>query len=429
MTKLVLCLLFSSLALSVWILTPRLTTLSGRAPSPVTINENQLDVRLLEVARTTLGNREGTIVVIDPQTGRVRAVVNSELAFQNAYPPGSTIKPFTALAGLRAGLIDRTSRTPCREKYHHDDFNVVCSHPRGLPPLNPTEAIAYSCNYYFARLGERLNESQFDDTLSDFGFGHKSGINSENETPGRLLRGEWRSQNAIGEGAYLQVSPIQLLVAYSTLLNGGHLMTPATASAENFTPRLRSDVNINVEQRSTIIAGMRGAIRYGTAEQADLNSLPLYIVGKTGTSTPIDGFRTQGWFVGFAAANSDQLDAAGISLGVVVYLRNSHGAEAAALSRPIFEEYSRAVQSGEETKDQKLQAPGFVRAAIATVSVTQSSLPRGSVITVHQLQENRTLTLTLEDYVGGVVAAEGSMEDEPEAEGPGNRCSHLRLEE
>src|SRR5678815_2864148 len=75
------------------------------------------DKRFQEVAESALGDREGAIVVIDVQTGRVRAVVNPHLAFQEAFPPGSTIKPFTALAALRSGVIDENSRTLCRERY------------------------------------------------------------------------------------------------------------------------------------------------------------------------------------------------------------------------------------------------------------------------------------------------------------------------
>ena len=116
---------------------------------------------------------------MDPQTGRVRAVVNPTVAFGENLPPGSTIKPFTALAALRSGVIDEESRNVCREKYAHEDFHTTCSHPRDLPPLNPTEAIAYSCNYYFGKVGERLNESIFVSTLAEFGFGKASGMVKE----------------------------------------------------------------------------------------------------------------------------------------------------------------------------------------------------------------------------------------------------------
>ena len=120
--------------------------------------DDQLDQRLLRTASLALGDRRGAIIVMVPQTGRVRAVVNSELAFKQSFPPGSTLKPFTALAALRAGLIDEEQRTLCHEKYFHGAVSITCSHPLDLPPFNPTEAIAYSCNYYFGKLGERLSE-------------------------------------------------------------------------------------------------------------------------------------------------------------------------------------------------------------------------------------------------------------------------------
>src|SRR5256714_10480332 len=260
-------------------------------------SEDNLDQRLAHAATAALGERRGTIIVMDPQTGRVRAVVNSQIAFEENLPPGSTIKPFTALAALRSGLIDEDSRTLCGEKYSHEGFQTVCSHPRDLPPLNPTEAIAYSCNYYFGKVGERLNEASFLSTLSEFGFGKSSGINVAREGQGKLPRDGWHSQNAIGDSDDLLATPIQLIDAYSALVNGGHLFAPRVASARGYVPELRASIAIKDEHRSMIIKGMRGAVRYGTAETASLYSLPAYIFGKTGTATQINGFRSQGWFV------------------------------------------------------------------------------------------------------------------------------------
>ncbi len=234
------------------------------------LTEHSLDLNLQRAATTALGERRGTVIVMDPQTGRVRAVVNPKLAFEENLPPGSTIKPFTALAAFRSGLINDDSRNACREEYSHDEFHTVCSHPRGLPPLNPTEAIAYSCNYYFGRLGERLNEAAFVSTLSEFGFGRRTGINFDGESAGKVLRNGWRSQNAIGESESVLATPIQIINAYSALLNGGHLFTPGIARPEHFVPKVQSDLSINHHQREIIVKGMRGAVRYGTAETAGL---------------------------------------------------------------------------------------------------------------------------------------------------------------
>jgi stage II sporulation protein D len=350
------------------------------------------DRRLQEAAEATLGERDGSIIVIDVQTGRIRAVVNPRLAFQQAFPPGSTIKPFTALAALHAGVIDQNSRTKCREHYRHAGMNAVCSHKRNLEPLNPTEAIAYSCNYYFATVGERLKEEDLTRTLSDFGFGRPTGINHAEETAGVLLRSGWGPENAIGEGRTLQVTPIQLLTAYAALANGGHLLQPSLASDAEFVARARSEVKVDAAEREMLLKGMRGAITFGTAEKANLSSLPAYIVGKTGTSRPLQGFRFNGWFVGLVFPSDKLTDTANGQLAVVVFLRNAHGAEAAELARPIFEEFS--PRNISESRPPELQQPE---------------------VTIHQVSENVTQRMPLEQYVERVVATEGSMEDQPEA--------------
>lgn len=346
---------------------------------PVLTEQNNLDKKLQVVAESALSGREGAIVVLDAQTGHVRAVVNPQFAFGNAFPPGSVIKPFMTLAALRSGVITPKTRLRCRGKYKREDVVDACSHPAQLAPFNPAEALAYSCNYYFATVGERLKEDRVAGILSDFGFGQKTGIDIDAEAPGVLARGRWKPESAVGEGAFLQVTPIQLATAYAALFNGGKLLKPATDPRETV---LRSQLNVDDSERSVLLEGMRGAVTFGTAEKADLDSLPVYVVGKTGTSTQLQGFRTQGWFVGLAL-NGNATDQA--QLTVVVYLKNAHGAEAAEVARPIFEEFTRG--TNQDT----------------------------TYVSVHQVSENSTRSMPLEDYVQQVVAAEASIEDQPEA--------------
>lgn len=313
---------------------------------------------LQAVAEKALGDREGAIVIIDPQTGRVRAAVNPELAFQRAFPPGSTIKPFTTLTALRAGVIDENSRTRCREKYQHDDKTEVCSHPRDLPPLNPAEAIAYSCNYYFANTGERISSDQFARTLGEFGFD-------------RIVRAKWQPNSAIGEGEFVQATPMELLLAYTALFNGGRLFDEKSGS---------TNVSISDAERAILLEGMRGAIKYGTAEKANLDSLPTYVIGKTGTATPLHGFRSQGWFVGLAFAPNKPPTPENLQLAVVVYLKNGHGSDAAQVAAPIFG----------KSVNESAPIPFPVRI-------------QGSG------------TLALEDYVAHVLSTEASTDDQPES--------------
>ena len=375
---------------------------------------DDIDARLQRAATNALGSRRGTVIVMDPQTGRIRALVNSEVAFSENLRPGSTIKPFTTLAALRSGVIDEDSRTVCHEKYSHEDFHTVCSHPRDLPPLNPTDALAYSCNYYFGKVGERLAESNFDDTLDEFGFGQLSGVN-DREAPGSLRRTDWQAQDAIGAGDYVRITPLQLLDAYVALVNGGHLFAPRIAPAAGFAPNLRANVAIKTEHRDLILQGMRGAVRYGTAETADLYSLPVYVFGKTGTATEIDGFRTQGWFVGFVSssersesseARSETSAPDDVKLAVLVFLAKAHGSEAAEVARPIFAEYA-------QTREAKSENASANSASLT--SEISDLKPQSQNVRVHLVRENITRIMPVEDYVRGVVAAEGSLEREPEA--------------
>ena len=398
-------------------LAPHSSFSSSRA---VAANAELLDQRLQRAATQALGDRRGTIIVMDPQTGRIRAMVNPEIAFRENFPVGSAIKPFTALAALRSGLIDEDSRTLCHEKYSHHAFQTTCSHPRDLPPLNPTEAIAYSCNYYFSSLGEHLKETSFSSTLSELGFGRKSGVNAGGEISGELRGSDWRPQNAIGEGNYLQATPIQVIDAYVALVNGGRLLRPQIEKPANFAAELRTSVEIKDRDRELIVRGMRGAVRYGSAEKATLYSLPVYIFGKTGTATELNGFRTHGWFVGIAsqateAASDSEAAPDKVKLAVLVLLTRGHGFEAAKVARPIFDEFASSEISDlrSETSDVNPVVPNLKSETPKPAS--QISDLRSQTIKVHLVHENITRTVGFEDYVRGVVAAEGSMETEPDA--------------
>lgn len=376
--------------------------------STTSLSEVELDQRLQHAATSALGDARGTIIVIDPQTGRLRAVVNPETAFAESLPPGSTIKPFTTLAALNSGVINHESTTLCREEYSHDTFHTVCSHPRGLTPLNPTDALAYSCNYYFGKVGERLSELAFVSTLTQFGFGKKTGVNFHGEANGKLVRGAWHSQNAIGETDNFHATPIQILNAYSAIANGGRLFVPQIVAPGDFQPKIQTQFAINDEQRMLLVKGMRGAVRYGTAESATLYSLPNYIFGKTGTATQINGFRTQGWFVGFASELKDdapgdsEFEPVHVKVGVLVFLHKGHGSDAAKVARRVLEEFARS------------SVPGRQETTPPVATAAQSSRTPGQV-KVHSVAENVTRTMSLEDYILGVVAAEGSIENEPAA--------------
>jgi SpoIID/LytB domain protein len=331
---------------------------------PNETKNNLDDIALQQSATEALGGREGTIIVIDPQTGRVRAVVNKEIAFEKALSPGSTIKPFTALTALKTGLINDNSTLVCRAPYKSKGFQIGCVHEAESPPFDLVHAIANSCNYFFGKLGEKINRDDFNATLSSFGF---------DERIGKLPRGRWKSRIAIGETEDLLVTPYNLINAYMTLVNNTN--------------------DINPEHRAILIEGMRGAVEYGTAAKANLDELSLNIFGKTGTASGDGNYRMQGWFVGFAAdeetkgriPNPDE-----IKLAVLVLIKGAHGSDSAMVSKQIFSTFAssqtqRTTDNGQRTNSVRVKIGDEIK------------------------------TISIEEYVLGVVATESSFEDEIEA--------------
>lgn len=401
---------------------------SKRASVAGPLSDAEADELLQRAAQSALGGREGTIMVLDAQTGRVRAVVNQRTAFEEATPPGSAVKPFTMLAAMRAGSLDEATRVFCRARYKHEDFEIACSHPRYKRAFGPVLALANSCNYFFARVAEGLDGGTYERTLREFGFGTRTGEGGESEAAGQLPHETPGVAEMLGDSERLRVTPAQLITAYAALFNGGRLLAPRRARAEGFTPSERERIEVEPAQRSLIVAGMRGAVAYGTAARAGLATLPVYVFGKTGTSTPQDGWRSQGWFVGFAAGDNptnskavnnptnskastaDAASPEGVRLAVLVFLKRARGAEAAELARPVFETYARTLA---ERGDSQL-APQSSDEATREAS-TSTAGSEGTTVRVRLSHDDATLVLPLDDYVFGVLAAEGSVETEPEA--------------
>src|SRR2546423_6476297 len=265
-----------------------------RVPDAARLSEDEADEALQRAAQSALGGRDGVVLVLDAQTGRVRAVANARAAFEEATPPRSSIQPFTALAAMRAGALDEETRVFCRGRYKHEDFHITCAHPRYNSAFGPAQALANSCNYFFARVAESLDADAYERTLRAFGFGAQTRGGGERESAGQLPRTSPGVPEMLGDSDELQVTPAQLVTAYAALFNGGRLLVPHRTSASAFMPRLRSTVEGEPRQRALLLAGMRGAVAYGTAASAGLATLPVYVFGKTGTSTPQDGWRSQG---------------------------------------------------------------------------------------------------------------------------------------
>jgi stage II sporulation protein D len=413
---------------------------------------------LQRAATLALNGRDGTIVVMDAQTGRLRAVVNEQLASEGVFPPGSAVKPFTLLAALREKIVDADTRLLCRKHYKRGATEFTCSHPVYKTLFDTAHALAHSCNYFFAHLGERLSPADFNATIRSFDFAAPPEAHEANarradahaRAAKRPQRNEWRTETALGEGGAILTTPLRMIAAYAALANGGHLFEPRRAESPNFAAHERARLTITNAERALIVAGMRGAVAYGTAEHARLDALPSRIFGKTGTATEIGGFRTHGWFVGFASdaratgrgddtrdaappssrATNDEPAPAEVKLAVLVFLKRAQGKECAEIARPIFEEYARlasdvsedrSVASFEASTSEANGSPVGVLAEnlegvrdSSTISHADSTNSRGDATTVRVrlARDGEIVSMPLGDYLFGVLAAEASTEDE-----------------
>jgi penicillin-binding protein 2 len=252
-----------------------------------------------EAAVEALGSLNGSVVVVDPETGRILTIVNQQLALGGGFQPCSTVKVSVALAGLHEDLVTRIS--PAR-------FNFKGS-------LDLTDALAYSNNYYFATLGQKLGYDRYSYWAKLFGYGEKAGLNIEGEHPG-FFPAQPPKDGGMGMltsfGEEISQTPLELAGLITSVANGGTLYwlqyPRSDEEARNFQPQIKRRLDI-ANQIPVIKPGMRGAVEFGTARRA---SQEEEILGKTGTCS--EGKTHLGWFGSFNETR------AGRKLVVVVLL-------------------------------------------------------------------------------------------------------------
>jgi cell division protein FtsI/penicillin-binding protein 2 len=243
-----------------------------------------------------LGPYNGTVVVADPQTGRILTIVNQKTAFRGGFQPCSTVKIYAALAGLNEGIIDR-------------DTSVRLY---GRTRMNLTTALAHSNNPYFANIGVRLGYDKIAYYARLFGLGEKAGLNIDEEDPGGIpngppANGGMAMMTSFGEG--IKLTPLQLAATLSAIANGGTLYwlqyPGSQEDADKLVPRVKRQLPIQ-DLIPEVTPGMLGAVEYGTARRAayDPNE-PIF--GKTGTCTDRATPTHLGWFGSFNNVGNKKL--------------------------------------------------------------------------------------------------------------------------
>ncbi len=361
-----------------------------------------IDVDLEQaIAKAMRAHAAGAVVVIDVRTGRLLALYSKpdfdpndlsggagrgrvreafnrlyadplrpmlDKTMSGAFQPGSTMKPFSALAALEDHLVDPDHIEKCEGYVTFGRRVFRCSHVHG--PVRMHEAIARSCNVYFFHLAETVGMDRIARIAQSFGLGEKTGLGINPEAPGRIPTRSWyalryRAQfrvgftlnMAIGEGDGT-VTPLQLATAYSAIANGGTLYQPQIVRAvetsdgavvQEFPPRIRRQIAVSPENLRRVSDALGEVVNdpNGTAYPARDPSLD--VAGKTGTAQTgyvpkkddepkMAWFLSQNhaWFSSFAPAHSPE-----VAVTVLVEHGGSGPEVAVPVAMQIVREYER----------------------------------------------------------------------------------------
>jgi cell division protein FtsI/penicillin-binding protein 2 len=252
---------------------------AGHDPSGGSAAGESTAARNTETALRELEHRYGEFgcVITNPRTGQILFVYNNELVTGRSLCPGSLLKPFGLLALARAEKIDPTIAIDCKGRTRGE---ISCWLHEGHGRINLTQALAYSCNFYFYYFFKgRLQKSDYAGALRDFGLPALPGI--------ERMSMEDFYKAAVGLDSNYMVTPLQIITAYNALFNGGVLRS---ASGET-TGRVYVPENV----RDILFRGMRECALYGTGKKIFKDRPGLDVIIKTGTGASVS-LGTEVWY-------------------------------------------------------------------------------------------------------------------------------------
>jgi len=275
------------------------------------------DMEVRNAAIAALGNHAGTVVVMDPKSGRVYTVVNQEWALRRGFKPCSTIKLVTGVAGLCEKVIQPIETVSDGSKYR----------------IDLTDALAYSNNSYFQNVGGQVGFDKMVSYARQLGLGEKTGINYVNESPGKvpLFKSGYAVNHMSSHGDDFEITAIQLASLVSAMSNGGKLLVPhlprTPEEDAHFKSEVRRRIDISDETWKRMVPGMIGAVNYGSGKKAYRPEQT--VAGKTGTC--IGQGAWLGLFTSYAPVVNPRLAVVVITRGT-----DAHGHLPAAVAGNIY---------------------------------------------------------------------------------------------
>lgn len=366
-----------------------------------------LDANLQKAAQEAMGSRAGAVIALDPRNGDVLAFYSAPAfdpnafargirradwqklnadprnpmqnkGLQGTYAPGSTVKPFLAMAALEANLQDKEAKVNCSGSYRLGNRVFRCWKEKGHGPTDMYHAVVQSCDVYFYTLGLKLGPERVASLEKGAGLGTTTGIDLPGERRGlvpdeewkrKVLKDRWHDYESvllgIGQGA-IHLTPLEMVVGYATLATGGDVYRPRVVSrvvrmdgsTEEHAPQLLRTLAWKPANVEFIRKALAGVVNdYGTGGAAKLPG--IVVGGKTGTAQvasmkgkviksedlPYE-IRDHAWFVGFAPVEDPRIAI------VAMVEHGGHGGSAAApIVKAVLQEFFRTQVVGPPRKE------------------------------------------------------------------------------
>ncbi|MCP3955963.1 MAG: penicillin-binding protein 2 [Desulfobacterales bacterium] len=362
-----------------------------------------LDQQVQARAEMMLTGKAGAAVAIEPDTGRILALASSPAFNQNAfvdgmsagqwrtlnsnpdhpmvnkaiqgtYPPASTYKIITAIAGLEEGVIDENTLMHCPGYFKVGNRVSRCWKKGGHGKVNVVMALEQSCDVFFYQVGLKLGIDRLAWHAKACGLGTRTGIKFDREKAGLIPTAAWKKRRfgipwqkgetlsvAIGQG-YNLVTPLQMAVVTAAIANGGTRYRPAivdrieTAAGEQVyanTIEIAGQLSMNSATLALIREGLFKVVQGEAGTARRIRTKGIDISGKTGTAQVValkseeeqtetivqDRHKDHAWFVAYAPSESPRIAVA------VIVEHGEHGSSAAA---PIAKEMILAFLTGKE---------------------------------------------------------------------------------
>lgn len=334
-----------------------------------------IDLEVQKAAEAALGEQKGAIVAMDPNNGAILAMVSRPTFDPNifstritqetwnqlqgkgnpfvnramrGFPPASTFKIVTATAGMESGKFPPDTVLPTFAYLYVGGTAFGEWNKAGFGPLGYVRALAMSSNTFHGQIGKGVGGPTLIEWSRKYGFGQKTGIELDEESPGLIADDAWKRERfdwewtvgdtvnmSIGQG-FTQATPLQVAIMFAVPANKGYKVTPHLLSDNGSPDKWRKSMNLKQTTVDKLREGLRAVVTGGTGAALNVPHLPP-VAGKSGTAEAPPG-KPHAWFGGYAPADKPEI----VVVAFAEHSGGGGGSTAGPMVRQVMEGYFKA---------------------------------------------------------------------------------------